>query len=87
MIPFENIIRLIAIIMLAFATAAMIRFYLSQDKMPWGGFVGVASATVVMAGTVIEKFNDSFQWWATPFVIIYSAGVIYGTRRFLVWRR
>lgn len=85
--PINDVLRLIAIIMLAFATGAMVRFYVSQDRMPWGGFIGVASATVVMGGAVIERFGDTFEWWRTPFVIIYSAGVIYGTRRFLTWRR
>lgn len=83
--------RMFALLLLAIASGGMIRFYLSQSKMPWLAFLAVCSATVSMASTLIFKIVQvpdlGFRWWVAPPVILYSVFIIWSLRDFLRIRR
>lgn len=87
-----DFIRMIGLVLLAIASGAIVRFFLSVVyPKRWFAFLAVCAATLVMAGTVIYKISEdpesSMQWWVTPPVYAYSILVLITLSKYLTFKR
>jgi len=76
-------LRVIALVLLSMATGLMVRFYIDQrPNMPTAAFAAHVGFAVALIGAVIYQHRERsgvFQWWLSPFIIVGSVCVIFGT--------